>query len=771
MRFYLALFLILYSIVSSAQIGMGDWRLHVPNKKAIDVAVDGNIVYCAFESGLLVYDDQELDKRIWNNVNGLSDLSITCVYFSNTYKSLYIGYENGNFDILKDNAIYNIPAIKMSNIQGAKKINKIVEHNNHLYLATSFGIVKFDPLKKEIRDTYYPTAGLSSIVDVSFRNDSIFGLSNTRLYRGFINNPALPDASQWITDTRLPVETTNIYTNLEVVDNRLIVLLELSDYGKDSAYFIENSGLDLLTDLPFSLELNSLTVHNGKIAVNGTEGILIYNSDGTLAHSYNSYTFAAPKVNTSVSNGNLTWIADNEHGLVRYYDAYSSKTIPFDGPPKNMFYKMDWQDGKLAVAGGGLSGIGMTFSGSGVYTFEDEKWTLHDRDYMTMWNGKNIWDFLAVAVNPINKDEVAVGTFSEIPLSIIQNQQVSQTFDQNNSPITTSSPGGDWSMISDVIYDEDGNLWVLNSFGDQPLKVFTKNGSWYSFDCGANAKNKFSRKMVIDYNGNKWFALNGAGVYGYKDNASIENPADDDYVQLNTGAQTGALPSNTVNAIAVDFENEIWIGTDNGFAVLYNSENAFSATPGNYNTQRIKIEFESNVEYVLGNTNITDIEVDGGNRKWMATANSGIILLSPDGQEILQHFTTDNSPIISNNIIDLEIDQKSGELFIITDLGLVSYRSDASYEDPEYASVEVFPNPARPEFEGVITIQGIRYDSDVKITDVAGNLVYKTTSNGGTATWDGKTVDGKRVATGVYLIWTAANEGKGKKVGKVLVVN
>jgi hypothetical protein len=312
---------------------------------------------------------------------------------------------------------------------------------------------------------------------------------------------------------------------------------------------------------------------------------------------------------------------------------------------------------------------------------------------------------------------------------------------------------------------------MLNGYADQPLYVYTKDGDWYSFDCGSSAKNRFPKKIVIDFNGNKWFSLENAGVYGYHDNGTIDNAADDKVVNLNSGSNTGALPSTTVNALAVDFDNEIWIGTDNGFAVLYNSESAFDAAAGDYNAQRIKVEYEGNVEYVLGNTNITDIEVDGGNRKWFGTANSGIILLSADGQEVIEQHTTDNSPLISNNIIDIKLDHATGELFIVTDKGLVSYRTDATYEDPDYTTVNIFPNPARPDFEGPISIQGIRYNSDVKITDVSGNLVYKTTSNGGTATWDGKNVKGEKVSTGVYLIWTAANEGKGRYVGKVLVVH
>ena len=163
--------------------------------------------------------------------------------------------------------------------------------------------------------------------------------------------------------------------------------------------------------------------------------------------------------------------------------------------------------------------------------------------------------------------------------------------------------------------------------------------------------------------------------------------------------------------------------------------------------------------------------MDGANRKWLGTESAGVFLLSADGTEILQNFTVDNSPLISNTILDMQLDQSTGELFLVTDKGLISYRTDATYEAPEYSNVKVFPNPVKPDFSGQITIQGIKYDSDIHVTDVAGNLVYKTTSNGGTATWDGKTLTGEKVKSGVYLFWTAPNVGKGRKVGKVVVIN
>lgn len=767
------LFFLFCQAFSFAQVGTGQWRLHVPSRKAIDVVAGDGRIFTAFQSGVLEYFPDDEEKRLWTSVNGLSDISPSCLNFDNQRNALYIGYENGNFDKLENNRVTNIPAIKLAQIQGSKKIYKIVQHQNFLYLATGFGVVKVDPSKNEVKDTYYPTAGNEAILDISIKGDSIFALSETRMYKGKLSNFALADASQWTVDPRLPVQLVNNYDEIELVGDELFVLQKVPGYGADSVFRLSNTGLELFTQEPFTLEINSLNTQDGLLAINMEGGALVYNEDGSYATIANAYSFGGfPSVNSSVLYNGLLWMADNSFGLVRFFSEYSAIPIAIDGPAKNEFYSMDWQKGRLVVAGGGISSISPTFSSSGIYLFEDEKWTVRDRDNMNMWTGQPVWDFLAVSINPNDPDQIAVGTFSEIPVSIMGSDgQVADTFTPLNSTLTTTAVGGNWTLVSDLSYDDNDNLWVVNAYSDKPLNVLSADGTWYGFDCGTAAKNKFSRKLVIDYNGNKWFSLDGAGVFGFKEGESLADPSDDDYVQLNTGDLTGALPSNTVTALAVDFDNEIWIGTDNGFAVLYSSDAAFTAAPGQYNAQRIKLEFEGNVEYVLGNTAITDIEVDGGNRKWMGTANAGIILLSPDGLQIIEQHTTENSPLISNNILDLKLDHQTGELFIITDMGLVSYRTDATYEDPEYADVKIFPNPARPEFEGPITIQGIRYNSDVKITDVAGNLVYMTTSNGGTATWDGKNVNGERVKTGVYLIWTAANEGKGRKVGKVLVVN
>lgn len=770
MRF---LFFIFLSFNAVAQIGTGQWRLHVEAKRAIDVVAGNNTVFTAFQNGLLEYDTKQHEVSVWTKINGLSDLTISCIYFDNASNSLFIGYENGNFDKIKDNKVTNIPGIKLAQIQGVKRINKIIVTGNYAYLSTGFGIVKVDIHKEEVKDTWYPTGGNDPILDVAFRGDSVFALSAKKLYRARTNNPILADAAQWKVDTRLALLTADSYKEIEAIDNELFFIYSKPEYGKDSVFALKNNGNQLITNLPFSIEVNTISNQNGKLAVTLADGAFIYNANYSFSSSFNSYSFGKPVNSMAIClYDNATWIADKELGLVQYISSEQGQVIAFEGPAKNQFYSMDYSQGRNAFVGGGLSGNQNTYGKSGVLLLDEEHWSVRDNSNISAWENGNAFDYLSVAIHPTNKDQVAVGTFSPVPLTILNTAtNAVDTFGMSNSPIKPIFQNDKRGLVSAVEYDEKGNLWILNGYSDKPLITYTKAKEWKAFDCGTSAKNRQSTKMVIDYNGNKWFGLADVGVIGYDDNKTILNTTDDKYVTITSGATTGALPSKAINALAVDFDNEIWIGTDNGFAILYNSKSALNGQAGQYNTQRIKVEINGVVDYVLGNTNITDIEVDGGNRKWFGTANAGILLLSADGAKVIHQFTAENSPLISNNIIDLQLNQATGELFIATDKGLVSYRTDATYEDPNYSEVNVFPNPARPEYDGPMTIQGIRYDSDVKITDVAGNLVYKTTSNGGTATWNCKTLSGERVKTGVYLIWTATNVGSDRKVGKVLVIN
>jgi hypothetical protein len=758
----------------SSQIGMHDWRLFVTPTKAISVASGDGRVIAALENGLIEYDIQANEKTVWTKVNYLSDIFVSTISFDAYTNSFWIGYTNGNIDKLQNASVTNLSALKNSNIMGNKKIIKFISKGNFIYALTEFGVLKIDPKSVEVRDTYYPTSSNSKWIDFEILGDSIFVISESSMYQADLKNNLLANPANWSLNNNVSLVGQSKLNKLCVYNSSMYIASDGPAYKDDSLYLYTNNGLFAIKEGSFvePREIINIQSDANYFYLILYDGIHILDTSLHLKESIFRYNSGVLLETRAITNSNNRfWIADNNAGLVNWSDNWNNSSISFNGPYKNNFFSMDWKNGKLAVAGGVLDRTNFAFSSVGFYTMEDEVWSSFDRWNQNLWKDSNVWDVSSVSINPKNSNQVAVASYSEIPLSIQQGTQIKDVYTSSNSPLEKTSFGNGWSCVSDVEYDTKGNLWMLNAFTNQPLKVLSKDGLWYTMNTPSSVKNSYTRKLVIDSKGNKWIATPSLGVVGYKDNGTISDLSDDVSKIISDGLTTGTLPSKEVNAIAIDLEDELWIGTDNGFCILYNAPSILSNDVTSYNTYRVKLNYEGNVEYMLGNTSITDIEVDGGNRKWIATANAGLFLLSADGSEILESFTKDNSPLISNNILDLEINQETGEVFIITDIGLVSYRSDASVSDPTYSSCIVFPNPYKISNQGGITIQGIQYDSDVKITDSSGKLVYKTTSNGGTAFWNGKTQDGERVASGVYFFWTATNEGTGNKVGKVVVIN
>jgi hypothetical protein len=380
------------------------------------------------------------------------------------------------------------------------------------------------------------------------------------------------------------------------------------------------------------------------------------------------------------------------------------------------------------------------------------------------------WDVISVSIDPNDVNHFAFGTYSGRPLFEVRDgKTVDAFYDNSNSPLELTTLGNNSYNVSQLFFDDASNLWIAQSYANFPLKVKTKDGVFIQYDLGPDPKSKVMNDLRVDFNGYKWLATQGGGLVVFNDNETPLDTSDDQFKVLKDGQGLGNLPSNVITSVCVDFNNDIWIGTDKGLVVYYNSSRVFNSN--SIDAQPILIEFEEEIERLLGSTAITKIVLDGGNRKWVATESAGVILFTNDGRQEVYNFNTSNSPLMSNAILDIAIDGVTGEVFFVTEKGLQSFRSDASISDFEYSNVQVFPNPFRPNTNGVVTIQGIAYDSEIRVTDAAGNLVYKTISNGGTATWNGDLLNGERAASGVYLIYTAPIDSKGRYVGKFVMIN
>ncbi|MCO5267569.1 MAG: T9SS type A sorting domain-containing protein [Brumimicrobium sp.] len=763
--------LLIFSTVTS-QVEMEKWRMHVSPNVAEDVVYADGSVFAILGNALLEYDIEKEEQSLWAYTNFLSDVSPSSIAYDKKTKTVIIGYENGNLDLLKSNRIYNIPAIKLANTNGVKRINKITTRNGLAYLSTGVGIVVIDLQKKEVKDTYHPSNENLDFLDIAFYNDSIYAIDKNGVYVGKISSPFLMDPSQWKKKNTIPsYAPKGKYTNIEAFGDDLFLLFYSdSVYFGDTLYKINSGNLEIFETNELIRNIQS---DDGFFLVSHYDNLKIYDGDyNQVEKIFQSKEGNHVYPNGACSSNNGFYIADSDEGLFWVKDNYNNKYINFQGPRHNSVYRVKWTKDKLSIACGGIGGSGPLFSKDGGSVMENEQWISTEVFKQPMLNNTHTWDFISTAINPTNKDIVAYGTNSGVPLIITDKGKVVDTFGFYNSLIEETGNIG-WGNIADMSYDDNGNLWVLNGYSIKPIKVMTSNGTWYDYNIGSNVNNRVALRFLIDRNGIKWASFKELGLVAFDDNGTLSNSGDDHYRLFTTGVNDGALPSFNVYAIASDFDNNIWIGTEEGMRVLYNTENIFTASPGQYNFQKLLIEYGENVEIVLGTTHITAIAIDGANRKWIGTATSGVFLLSPDGLSIERKFTTENSPLLSNSIMDITINQTTGEVFFVTEKGLVSYRSDASQGDDEFSNVKIFPNPVYPNFDGVITIQGVAYNSDVKITDASGKLVYQTHSNGGTATWNGKTMDGKPVSTGVYLIWSSidSDEYKGRHVGKILIIN
>lgn len=755
-----------------AQVGMSQWRIFPSPNNVLDV-VDGNgKIYGMLENAIMEYDLTSSEITIWTAANYLSDVYPTAIAFNEITATLVVGYRNGNIDLIKNNEIYNLPAIINANTTGFKRINHIDMKGDLAYLSTGVGIVIIDIPKREVKATYHPSLNNEEFIDLTFHQGKIYVITSNRLYKASVNNPILEDPLQWTADTILPdYSGYGIYNSITSFHNSLFFSFKRDSVGDaDTLFQLLQGNLSVFKD---GSVLKGVNTDNNQLIVSTYNGVYIYSSsyqEEMIIFRYGDGT--TPHPNTACKHGAYFYVADQMSGMHKVKNPWNSEQISFPGPRFNSAFRVKWNKGKLSIACGGYDGPSPYFNKDGGITMEDGKWQSINVFVDPKLDPNKVWDFSSTAINPTQTNVVAYGTISSVPLVITKDGKVTKKYNVQNSLLEVNSLTG-WGNIPDMAYDEDGNLWVANGLANYPLKVLTKDGLWYEFNLGSSVINKKLGQLIIDEKGVKWLTVYDVGIVAFDEGSSIADKSDDKYKVFKKAENFGNLPSTTVQGIASDIDGNIWAGTMEGMRVLYNTENIFDAAPGAYDFQKLLIKYDGFTEIVLGYTNITDVEVDGGGRKWIATSSAGVFLLSPDGLKIEHKFTVDNSPLISNSILDIGIDRSSGIAYFATSKGMIAYRSDASQGDQEYTNVKVFPNPVRPDYRGPITIQGIAYNSDVHITDISGRLVYKTHSNGGTAIWNGQTLTGERAKTGVYLIWTSIDDQdiKGRKVGKVVFIN
>lgn len=738
------------------------WKEYMPYRYGISIEHDGQNVYCVTRFNVFSYNIAEGTYEYYSKLKGLSDIEIKTSAYNSENKILILGYDNGNIDLLTNNGIINIPDLKNKQTTYSKSIRNIYTKGNYAYLSTGLGIVVVDLLKKEIKDTYsiYDNIQLLTINDFEEFNEYYYAATEKGIYKISKNSPNLSNYLYWTKVNDIPSSDKN-FSQMEVFENKLFVAYKSTTWNGDIMYYFENNEWKFNENAKY-ISIVNITKSSNYLFLVKSDKIMVFNKNMEIVENFDYYAF---NINTSPNDiiedksGNF-WISDYSEGLIKHIrnnGIYNEKYTPngsffyfasnFAFTPTQTYVSIGSKNTSWENAW--VPGIIMVYENNMCDTIR---------------LSELCFDINTIIVNPQNYTNVYAASFGKGILEI-KNKKLSKIYDTTNS---TLRPPLIWlSSIQTYgqCFDKDNNLWVTNMLTPGLLNVRKANGQWKAFSF--NGISTRVSNVMIDKLNQKWVTLpKSTGIIVLNDNNTIDNTADDQFKLINSAYGNGNLPSTNINAVVEDREGKIWIGTDAGLVVFYNPENIFSKY--NFDAQPITIEQDGKPQHLLGAENVTAIAVDAANRKWIGTQSAGIFLFSPDGQQEIYHFNKDNSPLLSNSISAIGINPYNGEVFISTENCIVSFKGDAIEGLEKYTNVYAYPNPVKEDFDGPVAIKGLITDSDVKITDVNGNLVYITKALGGQAIWNGKDLNNRKVNTGVYLVFCTNEDGSESMVTKIL---
>ncbi len=754
------------------QMAIGSWRTHLAYSNTQIIAQTPEKVYGVSGGALYAVGKEDFSIELLSKITGLNDNNVSYIAYSEEEKTLVIAYGNSNIDLITDAGIYNITDLYRKNMAGSKNINSIYCHDKYAYLSCAFGIMVINLEKQETTDTYIigDNGANESVLSFSMHDNQLFALTESGIKTAPNTGVNLANFENW-TKTTTPTSAKN---KRLVIYNDTFYLLQT-----DGNVYKQNAG----TWTKIYSKINDISGDSTELFVMEQEQFhyITLSEKKTFANS-GIYMASYDAENDEI------WAAADYAGIAKITPTTNATNVfcP-NGPAVNTAWRIKYSDNKIFVVQGGRWAVQYQRPGY-VMMFENGMWTNITPDVISNVTGLKSIDFVDIAIDPSDNSHFFVAAYG-MGIYEFRNNQFYKLYNADNSGVETIYPTRKpetayyyYHRIDGLTYDKNGNLWFLNAKTNAVIKYMKPNSDGKTVDFAYSNIKEYEtpQDIIISQNNDalKWVLFPRAAssddtsIFAFFDNGTDKTNDDQTRIFSYFTDQDGNryAPQN-FRCIAQDQNNQLWIGSSDGICVITNQTKVFD---DNFTCMRIKIPRNDGTnlaDYLLDGIQINAIAVDGSNRKWIGTETNGVFLMSEDGLETIEHFTSDNSPLLSNTILSIGINEKTGEVFFGTGNGLCSYQSDASEGNESFTDVHAFPNPVREDYYGVITITGLMTDSRVKITDIAGNLVYETISNGGIATWDGNRSNGERVATGIYLAMCFSSDGKQYETTKILVIN
>lgn len=773
--------LLLWASLGRAQpsAGYGDWQLHLPTAHPLRIADAGDRVYVATEAAFYLLDKQRNTTQVLSRRDGLNDVGVVALAYDSVTQQTVLAYRNGNIDFLQPNGrVRNLNDVLRKTIQGPKNIHHLSIGGGKAYVATSFGLVAVDLVKLEISDTYStigPGGTVVNVYDAAVAQGFLFAATSVGLLRGALTSNLL-DYRNW---TRYqPAGSSPTPSTYQFLAVHAGQVYATADNSAVYRYMPGGGGTWQAVPGTYALQFRNLRGSGAGILIcDDGSGVRRLERNGAVTTAVppaTGYTLDAVRA----SDGSY-YVAHYHIGLQRVQPGTGQAPEVFaaNGPETTLAFSLlaDARSNKVNIFTGGYterySPLGFY---NGFYEYATGQWT-----NIT----KGVLPSLADFPNPMSPSRGArtpdgtlyVGANGGGLLEWKGPGQFRQFNDDTpGSPLLGTFGIKNRVEITDLVANADGSLWVVNRHlirNTTGLFLFEPaTTSWRAIPWVPGLE--VLERIVLDDNGYIW-----ASVSRKTDETSLGpgggrilavDPARVNPKPTRTFLTANGLPDNQIYELAKDRRGYIWAATSKGVAYFSDPSGPFEPT-AKFTVPDVR-RGEGKGFPALFSEAVRALAVDGGDRKWFGT-DHGLWLFSPDADEALLHFTTANSPLPSNRIVDVKVNDKTGDVWVATDAGVVTYRGVATITEGAPQCTAVFPNPVRPEFTGTVGITGLTNNALVKITDVAGHLVYATKANGGAVTWNMTTPDGQRVRSGIYLVLSSDADGKNGCVSKVAVLS
>lgn len=710
---------------------VGEWRDHYTYLSAMSLCLWNDGLAVLSPEGIMTYSLEDGKLNLISSMNGLSDKGLVSMTADAQTQSLILGYAGGGIDVLWNDKIFPIKDIKNSALTGTSL--KGVYAASAVYAYGDFGIALVDVLRREVKDNFRVGDPLNppAVLGIQEYGGRLYVAASDGLYSIEAGSRLMSDPAAW----------TKEYSG-----NRVVAILSSSnafyaaiEQNGGTSTLIRKYSAGVWTDF-YSSEVTckGLSETNEAVWIMSVGKMQrIYKNTGQLLNEWTTYdkNWQGFQPSQIIEKNSRRWIADAQLGLIVWNSGFE-RVRPARSDVLNVLSE-DAGAGSLWLAGKGLYA-----------RWSSDLWT---NVYATPM--KNA---LCLRKDPRNDSGFSVGTSD------------GKVIHWDGTAWDSVKIGN--GAISSLAYDAYGNVWGTRSAADGPIFV-ERNKSFLKLSITA-LTNKSASKMICDTYGIIWALIPNVGVLALRsgDGNTGALPTEDKLRYRLVSAAEMGISGYKILSMDTDRDGILWLGTTGGVFAVYNASNVFNGTIS-ANRIMVKTEIEGQGAYLLETESVKDVLVDGANRKWFATGGSGIYLQSENGVKSLLHFNPSNSPMPSSNVLNLCVEPLSGELFVFTDAGCLSYMPDASDAAADYSQAKVFPNPVRPEYSGEITLTGLKEKTKIRITDIAGDLCAQGTSNGGVWVWDGRTLKGKRPATGVYLIFLSDEAGRDSRVLKLLFVH